>query len=195
MTDKELVNKSDVMYETRTFEWDNQTIEVKKFLPIGEAMGFVSNVVDGCFDDNGTFIPEALDFLKRYELVKRYTNIAMPNDTTDTYAILYGTELYNDIFGMVNLDQANALYVAIDKRIELLTNDKTREIENKINELYSTLSNFVNTIRSVFDDVTGEQLADFINAVANGEINEEKIASSVLKARREDASINAAQHK
>lgn len=195
MADKVLVNESDTMYTMRTFEWNDQTVEVRQFLPFKEALAFVNDVVDGCFDESGTFIPEALDFLKRYELIKQYTNITMPNDTATIYAILYGTELYDDILEFVNLDQLDALHVTISKRIEMITNDQKEKLESKISELYSTLSNFANTIQEVFGDTTGEQFAEFISAIANGDVNAEKIVSSLLKAKREEIANDTDGHK
>lgn len=71
------------------FNWNDQTIEVKRYLPIEEKLELITNVINNCQDENN-FINEAkLHLFYALEMVYRYTNISFTDKQKEDPAKLY----------------------------------------------------------------------------------------------------------
>ena len=189
MTEKIIVDESIVKDEIRTFDWEDKTIEVKRFLPFDDAIAYVNSVVSGCLDEDNNYMPEALDFVRRYEFINFYTNISLPKNTSAMYKILYGTELYNDVCELVDLDQVDVLWSAINDRINMFKYDRRSIVEKQMADLYTMMKSLSDVLSDTVGDVTGEQITEFMKTLANGQVDEKKIVTALLgeKKKREES--------
>lgn len=85
-----------------SFEWNEQTVEVKQYLPIQEKMELIASVLNQCQDENN-FINEAkMSLYMHLEIAYRYTNInfteTQKKDPAKLYDLLAGSGLFDDIF-------------------------------------------------------------------------------------------------
>lgn len=91
--------------EVASFEWGEQTIEVKQYLPIQEKLNLIAAVLNQCQDENN-FINEAkMTLFMNLEIVYRYTNINFTDkqkeDPAKLYDLLAGSGLFDDIFAVL----------------------------------------------------------------------------------------------
>lgn len=184
MAEKIAIDESIVKDEIKTFEWEDKTVEVKRFLPAEDAMGYINDVVAGCLDENGEYFPEALDFMRRREFIRRYTNIELPEDTMAEYKILYGTELYDDVYEMVEWDQIDVLWTAVNERIGMIKNDRRAAVEKQMADMYAMMKSLSDILGETVGDVTGEQITEFMKTLANNQVDEGKIVSALLDEKK-----------
>lgn len=180
MAEKVRIDESIVKDEVGTIDWEDTKVEVRRFLPMADAMGYINDVVAGCLSEDNEYYPEALDFMRRRELVNRYTNFSLPEDTAAEYKILYGTDLYDMIYEMIECDQLDVLWTAINTRIDMIKNDKRLAVERQLADLYAAMKSLSDILSETVGDVTGEQITDFIKALANNQFSEEKVVSAIF---------------
>lgn len=103
--------------DAKTVQWCGVEIEYKEVLSMVEMKAFVDGVVEACFDGEGDYIPEFKDWLIRTNTVQLYTNVRMPQNIEKQYDILYQTDLYEQIVGMVYHKQYEDIMKAIDDKL------------------------------------------------------------------------------
>ena len=84
---------------------NEQTIEVKQYLPIAEKLELISDVLNQCQDDNN-FINDAKMYLfMNLEIIYRYTNISFTDkqkeDPAKLYDLLAGKGFMNKIIAVI----------------------------------------------------------------------------------------------
>lgn len=184
MAEKVKIDESIVKNEVGTIDWEDTKVEIKRFLPMADAMGYINDVVAGCLADNGEYYPEALDFMRRRELINRYTNFSLPEDTAAEYRILYGTELYDMVYEMIECDQLDVLWTAINTRIDMIKNDKRSAIERQLADMYAAMKSLSDVLSETVGEVNGEQISDFIKVLSNNQMDEKKVVSALLDEKR-----------
>lgn len=108
--------------EVASFEWNDQTIEVKQYLPIQEKMDLISSVLNQCQDENN-FINEAkLSLFMDLEMVFKYTNInfteKQKEDPAKLYDLLAGSGLFDEIFHCVPESEYKCIAIWLNKTAE-----------------------------------------------------------------------------
>lgn len=97
--------------------WHGMRLTVRKMISAEEFMQASDLVFKRCWDGD-LFRPELLDFELRTAVVVFYSNAELPQDTEERWAVLYGTDLYETVCGMVNREQVAALKEAIETYIK-----------------------------------------------------------------------------
>ena len=102
-----------------SFEWNDQTIEVKGYLPIQEKMQLIQNVLNNCQDENN-FINEAkMAMFMTLEFVYNYTNInfteKQKSDPAKLYDLLAGSGFFDDFFAVLPQTEYKSIAVWLDK--------------------------------------------------------------------------------
>lgn len=184
MAERILIDESYVKDEAKKLEWNGLEIEVKTCLDAANAMGFVDNVVASCFTEDGEYFPEALDIAGRRETVLRYANVDLPEDPVSLYKVLYCTDLYGAIRALVDWDQLDTLWESIGTRIEMIRNDRRAAVEKQMADMYAMMKNLSDALSETVGDVNGEQIADFLKAIANNQIDEGKVVSALLDEKK-----------
>ena len=183
MAERIYIDEDFVEEKVQTLEWGDLKLEVKYNLPIADAMGFVDDVVASCFQD-GEYYPEALDIARRRETVLRYANVTLPEDIASLYKILYFTDLYNQIYELVDWDQLDTLWTDINVRIDMIRNDRRAAVEKQMADMYAMMKSLSDVLGETVGDVTGEQVTEFMKALANNQIDEGKIVSALLDEKK-----------
>ena len=102
-----------------SFEWNNQTIEVKAYLPIQEKMQLIQNVLNNCQDENN-FINEAkMSLFMTLEIVYYYSNInfteKQKSDPAKMYDLLAGSGFLDDFFTVMPQSEYKSIAIWLDK--------------------------------------------------------------------------------
>ena len=96
----------DKLDEFQTVEFNDQTIEVKQYLPIAEKAELISRVLNNSVDDDaGYYNNLKLDMWLALEIVYAYSNISFTekqkSDPMKLYDLLSSNKLLNLIIGLV----------------------------------------------------------------------------------------------
>ena len=96
----------DKLDEFQTVEFNDQTVEVKQYLPIAEKAELISRVLNNSVDDNaGYYNNLKLDMWLALEIVYAYSNInfteKQKQDPMKLYDLLSSNKLLNLIIGLV----------------------------------------------------------------------------------------------
>lgn len=118
----EQVMKEQFGNDVKKVEWCGVEIEYKEVLTMVEMKAFVDGVVDASFDNDGDYMPEFTDWLIRTNMIQLYTNVRMPQNIEKQYDILYRTDLYEQIAGLVDQRQYAKIMDAIEKKLEYRRN-------------------------------------------------------------------------
>ena len=118
----EQVMKEQFGNDVKKVEWCDVEIEYKEVLTMVEMKAFVDGVVDASFDNDGDYMPEFTDWLIRTNMIQLYTNVRMPQNIEKQYDILYRTDLYEQIAGLVDQRQYAKIMEAIEEKLEYRRN-------------------------------------------------------------------------
>ena len=118
----EQVMKEQFGNDVKKVEWCGVEIEYKEILTMVEMKAFVDGVVDASFDNDGDYMPEFTDWLIRTNMIQLYTNVRMPQNIEKQYDILYRTDLYEQIAGLVDQRQYAKIMDAIEQKLEYRRN-------------------------------------------------------------------------
>lgn len=70
---------------TTTEQWYGIEVQIKKTLSFTEMMEFVNDVVLSCFQEDGGFVPEVMDFAIRSNILSKYANFSLPDKLEHRY--------------------------------------------------------------------------------------------------------------
>jgi hypothetical protein len=77
-------------------------------------LSLIGHVIDSCYDSgNNVYHAELIDLSIRSAIVQNYTNIELPPDIGDRFALLYDTTLFDLIKSAVNPSQLTYITRAV----------------------------------------------------------------------------------
>lgn len=156
------VNKTEVKLEGEFFK--DITIQVRRTLPLEDAIGFVRNIAATCVDDGqAEFMPELFDFAVRMYIVLYYANVDLTKDVKKAYRILYDTTLFEQIYVHVNATQSSNLILAAEKRLEHWKNILSSSVAGKVSEMMHKMEDVMAGSEEMMETIEGD---DFKTAVA-----------------------------
>lgn len=175
-----VISAIDYSYETVSWR-DGIEISVKKILDFYEYLAFVDKVSASCFDESGSYMPEIFDFAVRGCTVLLYSNMNMPKDLAKQYDLLYHTDVFHTILGMIDMTQYSIMMESLTKKVEYLRETGILAHKNKLDEAVRSIGTISSAIEDVFNGVNNEDLINMISAVNDGEIDEEKIVRAYAR--------------
>lgn len=92
--------------------WHGLDLVVRSMIGVNEISDFVDLVLDMCWSGE-YYRKEMMQFRMRFVVMLYYTNMKMPESDEDTYALLYGTDLYSTVKKCINADQLNEIEEAL----------------------------------------------------------------------------------
>lgn len=124
-------------YPIETLNFNNEVIEIKKYLPINEKLELITNVLVGASEDARFYNDVKVEVLFINEVVKYYTNINFSKKQLEKpdemYDLLMSSGLYNQIFDTIGKNEVNDLY---DKLMSIMKSIYAYE-----NSIYAILNN------------------------------------------------------
>ena len=73
----------------KEIEWNNQKIEIKQYLPIGEKLDLISRVVNYSTDEHVFYNPCKIEIFELIEVILTYTNINVTDKQSEDILKLY----------------------------------------------------------------------------------------------------------
>ena len=99
--------------DINNINFNNQTIEVKQYLPVNEKLELISNVINFSADDNNFANPVKIELFTVLEILYSYTNInfteKQKEDPTKLYDIVVSSGLVEAVLDAISETEYNTL--------------------------------------------------------------------------------------
>lgn len=175
---------------TITFELDGKsmTAALKEDVPFNKLMEAVANGIAICYDDNGAFLPELVDFAIEYECLSVLTDIEL-GETVNT-----AWKYIRAIDGVPSVDAdfiADGIRAQINYRnrmvIATVQSAGVRDLVERLDRVaagaeqtMSALTKLLDTAAADLEKNSKVDLQAIADAVKDGKFTEERVASAVL---------------
>ena len=177
--------------EKASVTYGEMTLNVKRYLSLGEAMLFVDYVVKGCYGSNGEYMPEIRNFLTDCAILAFYGGLTLPEDIQERYdMVTRGKKLTLEIKNAVDYDQLVEITDAITERINIINAMNAHQVEQRLNEVVAAFEDVTNKMTGLFGGIDVKDVENVIKAVGDGKVDEEKLMKAYLE-NRHDGSENA----
>ena len=94
-----------VNQDIKTIEFNEQTIEVKQYLPVNDKLELISNVINSAHDENNFANPVKVSVFTTLEIMYAYTNINFTDkqkeDPTKLYDMLISSGLVSEVINTI----------------------------------------------------------------------------------------------
>lgn len=103
--------------------FNEQTIEVKKYLPLNDKLEMISNIINFSADENSNFInPMKIKVFMTLEMIYAYTNISFTDkqkeDGNKLYDLLMSSGLVAQVFEVIPTEEYHLVRKAVYDSIE-----------------------------------------------------------------------------
>lgn len=154
-------------------------IEVRPLLPMDEMWDVVDEMVEYCIPtvNTGTedepkeeivFMPENRDFALRRVVVSRYGNLRLPKDSAKQYELLYCTNVFQRIVGMICQDQLREICTAVDRKVEY-RKDAMLSITTALRELFGQFIGMTDKLGDIDPEAVQKALGYLTDTKAAGQ--------------------------
>lgn len=137
------------------------TIQVKPVVGLDTFASAVENAAASCFDEADKYVPWMRDIAFAYSVIVAYTNIEVPEDLNDLFALLTGTDIYSHIVGAIDENQLAMLDRAIRRKIRHILDEQNSSREQELDRALAML-NFItqkyNEIGMIFNEIMGDDM-------------------------------------
>lgn len=164
-----------------TEQWYDVEVKMRRSLPFTEVLAFVDDVVQSCFQRNGAYVPEVLDFAIKSNIIGKYTNVSMPDNLEHRYAILYNSDLVDFVCQHINMQQLQEMVSSINRKLAYMCDTNTVSVQNRLNDLISAFETMQEKTDAMFSDVTPDDMTRLVGAIGDGALTEEKIVEAYMK--------------
>lgn len=163
------------------------TYEVKKRLSFEECARFVEDVVKECIVLSADLIvPISKQFVIRRNLMTYYANFTMPVSMVKAFDLVMASgDIIDDILSVIDSYQYYMIENAIVERLDFEKNRMLSVQEAKANQLLAEVAKFMEKMETLFDNIDGNQMTQFINSMSNLDMNnvsKEDLASALMSA-------------
>lgn len=164
-----------------TEQWYDVEVKMRRSLPFTEVLAFVDDVVQSCFQRNGAYVPEVLNFAIKSNIISKYTNVSMPDNLEHRYAILYNSDLVDFVCQHINMQQLQEMVNSINRKLAYMCDTNTVSVQNRLNDLISAFETMQEKTEAMFGDVTPDDMTRLVGAIGDGALTEEKIVEAYMK--------------
>ena len=114
--------------EFKTFKFNEQTIEVKQYLPVNEKLALISNVINQSMDENNFDNPLQVEVFTLVEIVYNYTNINFTDkqkeDSAKLFDMLYSSGFIAEVLDNIPNKEYGEIIEYTDKSVKAHYNYK-----------------------------------------------------------------------
>lgn len=161
--------------------WYDIEVKMCRNIPFTETLAFADDVAKSCFQQNGAYVPEVLDFAIKSNIISRYTNISLPDNLDHRYEILYNTDLVSFVCGHINMDQVQEITTAIKRKLSYMCETNTVAIQSRLNDLVKSFDDMEKKAADMFKGLTPDDMTRLVNAIGDTGFSEEKVVEAYLK--------------
>lgn len=168
-----------------TEKYESIPVEFNTSLTLHDILQISDDVVQGCFLDDGTYIPEVRTFLLKRSLVNTLTNIELSEDASECYEFLMNSEIafwLDEKLYELHGSAIEELVEAIDRKLDYMADLGLAAMRDKMNQLIFTIDNFATESSKLFGDISTEDRDKLIASVSSlNTLDEEKLVKAFIK--------------
>ena len=161
-----------------TMEWEGIDVYITPTLSLKNVIEFVNNVVESCFDSNGEYHPEIMDFAIQSQAIKKYTNFKLPDSIEKSYELLTTTGIADFILQNVNQIQFHEIVKAIDRKMKYLADTDSQRVRLEVDRISTAFNEISSYITAMMDSVKPEDMSKLFEAISNGGFDEDKLVKA-----------------
>ena len=113
-----------VNQEIKTIGFNEQTIEVKQYLPLNDKLELIGNIINLSADDNNFANPIKIKVFTILEMIYAYTNINFTDkqkeDGNKLYDLLVSSGLVNSIFELIPAEEQEMISKSVIESVEAI---------------------------------------------------------------------------
>ena len=164
--------------------WYEIDVSIKHHLSAIETLQFVKEVVDGCFLEDGTYVPELRDFYQRTAILEYYTDLDLPDNAQRQYDIVYGTDVCDFVMSYIDASHFKQMSMAIDTKIQYQLDVCAKDIQSKFNGVLQELDSLGDQFEALFKNISPSDIQNVVDAIGNNGVDESKIVSAYMEQLR-----------
>ena len=113
-----------VSQDVKNIEFNEQTIEVKQYLPVNDKLELISNVINSAHDENNFSNPVKVSVFTTLEIMYAYTNINFTDkqkeDPTKLYDMLISSGFACEVFRAIPEAEYHEIVSGVEDSIEAI---------------------------------------------------------------------------
>lgn len=172
---------------TVTKQWFDMDVQIRRVIPLADAIEMVDEVTSCCFLDDGSYHPEMKDFVLRCNVLTRYANFALPENLDHKYELAYGTGAFDFVTECISQDQYSSIVDAIDEKLAYLCDTNVAGIEQKMYDAVEAFDQLQDKLAELFNGVTAEDMAKVASAVVDGKFSEERLVQAYAQQMKRES--------
>lgn len=166
---------------TATEQWYDAEVKIKRNISFTKMLTFVNDVVMSCFQQDGGFMPEVLDFAIKSNILTKYANFSMPDSLEHRYEIIYNTDAVEFVCQHINMGQLNEIVAAINRKLDYMCNSNVAAIQQQLNKVAESFEDVQQQAAKLFDNISPEDIAKITEVISSGELSSGKVVEAYLK--------------
>ena len=127
-----------VNQEIKTIIFNEQTIEVKQYLPVNDKLELIGNVINSAHDDNNFSNPVKVSIFTALEVLYAYTNINFTEKQKEDPAKLYDLAVSSGLIDMV---------------LDVIPEDEYEEVVCGIEDSIDAIYTYRNSVMGILDNI------------------------------------------
>ena len=164
-----------------TIEWHDAQLRVKYALSLTDMLAFVDDVVGSCFHDKLGYMPEVKDFAIKTNILSRYANFSLPDNLEHRYQLVYMTDAVDAVCAAIDGTQLQEIVNSINSKIRFLCDSKATMIQERINDVLSTMEEMRDNTKSIFDGITQDDIKNLMGAISSSGLDEQKLVHAYIE--------------
>lgn len=150
--------------DVRIINWNEQSIEVKQYLPVADKLTLISNVLNNAHDENNFSNPVKIKVFAALEIMYAYTNINFTDkqkgDAPKLYDLIIGSGLFAEVVDNIPADEYRNVMEGIFESVDAIYTyrNSVMGILDVLKEDYSALNLDATEIQQKLGDPENMQL-------------------------------------
>jgi len=178
--------------EIANIQWCDLTVEVKRSIPLVEMMEFCKEITDACFMDDGTYVPEVMEFAIKSGVLTRYANFRLPSNLEKQYWLIYNTDIYDIMLEYINTAQLNEIVDAANRKLKYLCDSDILMFRSQMTQFIESMNDMQKDTAAMMEGISPDDIQSLLGAIGSGDgLDEEKIARVFIDRIRQEESVNA----
>lgn len=132
--------------ETTSFSWGENTIEVKKYLPMEEKLQLITRILSQSIDENNFYNPCRIDLFRTIEIIFAYTNLSITEkqkeDLFKLYDLFVSSGFAEQVMDYIDPRELGYVIDSIDRSVKSIYayTNSVMGILDRIKQDYSNLN-------------------------------------------------------
>ena len=143
--------------EVKTITWNDQTIEVKQYLPVNNKLELISRVINLSADENNFANPVKVDIYFAIEMVDAYTNISFTEKQKEDVCKLFDSITSSGLLAVIR---------------DAIPEEEYGYLYHDINACVSAVYSYKNSVMGILENIT----TDYENLNLDASAIQQKLA-------------------